>query len=211
MVERKSGKVPTRWGPVSRSQVPEEGLQIEKITPEKRTEAFFRQKALDLAKQLKPENDPGIVIVNPETDRRIRIVKVQPFPQVGHYYHDIEGMETGTFWNPPKRVIAQSLIVTQHEGGLGACVRILQAEFYDPKNNDYVKELKIDGEKFNQREGAIARYLGLHKGAVSSLKFLDDSETLYVVPGKKSIPKESEELIESEDADRMIRELLEEE
>ena len=153
--------------------------QGEYTSPEERTAQFFSIKAEAFSERLKPLEGNGMVIAS-SLERKIRVVLAEPYSRVGDYYKKIGELKPGTLWNPAKRVISQSLIVTPSEGGNGSCVRLLQAEFFDPETGDFVAQCNLGGEYFGPREGSIAKYLQLNKGGISELKFVDNTEILQI-------------------------------
>lgn len=155
-------------------------------SPEERTAAFFRQNPDIILDGLIAGN--GMIFALPETDKRIRIVAAQSWIKrmVGERYkkRGIEDMEPGNLWNPSIRAIKQSLIVAKDEDGVGACVRLLEAEYWDTTRQTFVSRLAADEKNYSQtREGDIAKYFGLQKNERSRLQFLDESNTLYIVRG----------------------------
>ena len=149
-------------------------------SPQERTSQLFSLDTMDLAERLKPFGENGMIIALPASERRIRVSLLEPYSQVGDYYKAIQNLRPGNLWNPAKRAIAQSLVIARSEGGNGSCVRLLQAEFYDPQSGEFEKECTVNGERFGPREGAIAKYLGLEKGSISELSYRDESEILFV-------------------------------
>ncbi|MBI2327223.1 hypothetical protein HYU92_02785 [Candidatus Curtissbacteria bacterium] len=162
-------------------------------SPESRTSQLFQNNVIKLTEEL--SKDGRIVISLIGINRRVRISEAEAFEKnrVGFRYRAMNDMKPGDFWNPPMRQICQSLIVSQDETGVGACVRLLKVEYFDPTNNSYVPELRIEDQEFKQREGDIAKYLGLGKYERSQLKFLDDSDTLYVTKESQQIASISPE------------------
>lgn len=180
------------------------------LTPEMRTAVFFQRDTTALASVLNPREGPGMIIALPGNERRVRVLNAQPFPQVGAYYKRIQEMKAGDLWNPAKFGMTQSLVVTPREVGLGSCVRIVQAEYFDPATGEYRTKMEDEHGSYNEREGSIAKHLGLERGERSQLKFLDDSNVLYVVRQANGVRVGigSEEGIDVGDADRMMRDLL---
>ena len=172
-------------------------------TPAERTAQLFYSDVFELANQLSSDN--GAIISTLDKSRKIQIGRVEPFAKrrVGAKYSDMNHMQPGDLFNPPARAISQSLIVSQDEEGVGACVRVLRATYFDESTNAFVPELTIDGEDFKQREGDIAKYLRLNKKERSQLKFLDDFETLYVVKEEETL-----DVVAPTDANEQLERLL---
>ncbi len=177
-------------------------------TPDQRTAAFFSLPLAEVAARL--IEGEGMDIAVPDTNRKVKIVQIQDFPAVGvRRYRDITELSPGDLWNPYRQTL-QSLIVTRNtEVGIGSCVRLLQAAYFDPRTNDFTDDLELEGQRFKMgrsSEGHIARYLGLHSGQRSQLKFLDDSDILYVLPKREP----EKEVVNSAEADDLMRSLPEE-
>ncbi len=139
---------------------------------QRRTEAFFGQSPAILARQLQ-----DVVIQVEGTNRAIRLTSLESWrlSQVGKRYSPMQEMKLGDLWAPPVRTMRQSLIVAQDMGRVGACVRILRAATYDPGTSSYVEMV---------REGQTAEYLGMDKNVIASLRFVDESDTLYLSRGR---------------------------
>jgi hypothetical protein len=116
-------------------------------------------------------------------------------------------MNPGDLFSPAIRGgIRQSLIVTpkEVEEGEGACVRLLRANYLDNSSNTFVPEVAEEGQNFAGREGDIASYFNLQRGKRSQLKFLDDSDTLYIVSGAYDITGPGNQGISAEEANREL-------
>lgn len=150
------------------------------VSLEARTAAFFEQDVKTIGDRI--VDDGGMVIATLGTRRKVQVTEVEVFNRrdIGKRYKSMNGMEAGVLWNPPSRAIAQSLIVAMEKQKPGACVRILRANFYNPRTDTFVPTLRVRGKKFSQREGSVAEYLGLRKYDKSALRFLDASNVLYV-------------------------------
>lgn len=172
-------------------------------SPEARTAQFFDQDVARLTAAL--VSGDGMIIAIPGSNRRIQLVEVEPFgkARVGVRYREMNGMEPGDLWNPPMRRINQSLIVAQDRDGVGACVRLLRAYYFDQRSGTFVPTLKIGRGEFAQREGDIANYLRLGRYDRSRLEFIDDSDVLYLTKGGQTI-----ERIRPEDANRELEKLV---
>lgn len=155
-----------------------------KLIPEARTAAFFEQSTQIIVDQLTYRE--GLIIAVEGTNRKVRITRADAYPRVGDRYKQITGMKPGDLWSPPQRQIQQSLIVTKDESGAnsGSCVRIREAEYFDPATQSFTATLRSGVEIYGAREGDIAKFLGLGRYEQASLKFVDSSETLYLVKGK---------------------------
>lgn len=129
--------------------------------------------------------DERIVLAIPDTTIRVRVVDAQPFSraEVGKRYKDwgIEELDAADLWNPWNRTW-QSLVITQEEDRVGGCVRLVAAEYWDTLTERFVDKVVTGGVEFRQtREGDIAKFLGLQPFERSRLRFLDESNTLYIV------------------------------
>lgn len=180
-----------------------------KFTPEQRT-AILADKYVD---QLADDflKGGGIVISLPDNSRKIQVFEVEPFAKdptshlkkVGRRWKAMEGMKTLQLWNPVIYGITQSLIVSKDSAGVGACVRITEAEYFDPESGLFVPKLVINGEEFLPKERYIAKYLGLPKNELSDLRFMDDTNTLYLFKQVQQ-PKIIKKTIDSEQANQEI-------
>lgn len=172
---------------------------IGQTSPEERTAAFFEQDFTKLCDDLLEEN--GMVIALPNSDRKIRIVELEEWAKqaVGKRYkaRGIENMRAGDLWNPSARAINQSLIIAKDKDGVGACVRLLKAEYWDPASNEFIPALTEQEYTFGEREGDIAKYLGLGKNEKSRLRFLDDSRVLYIVRNQTINPDAANHALEN--------------
>lgn len=176
-------------------------------SPEERTLAFFQQSPDTLLDGLIERG--GMIITQPEADKRIRIVLAESWPKrmVGERYkrRGIENMQPGDLWNPSMRAIKQSLIVAKDEDGVGACVRLLEVEYWDPTGQEFVSRLAAEEENYSQtREGDIAKYFGLERNERSRLQFLDDSNRLYIVRGAYDTRSPEAQEINPEEANREL-------
>lgn len=155
-----------------------------------KTSKFFNQDIRGLSGDLLA--DSGMVLAIYDTNKMARIKEARPYVRlqatdievVGERYKNwgIEGLNLGDLWNPPSHGRRQSLVIGRDHDGIGACVRLLAAEYWDPKVSEFVKKLTLGKEEFKwDREGDIARYFGLQVFERSVLKFLDETNRLYVV------------------------------
>lgn len=151
------------------------------IGTEQRTQTFFEHDPFTLSEKL--TQGGGMVIGVPNSDKKILVVKAQAYSKrdVGKRYGAMNEMHPGDLFSPLARGgIAQSLIVAKDEDGVGACVRLLQAKYFDPEAENFVPRLKIGNEEFKPNEGDITRYLGFPKRYVGSLRFIDNTDNLYL-------------------------------
>lgn len=179
----------------------------EQLTPEERTTRLFNQDAQALAQSLS-----RAVIAVYGTPKIILVTDVIPFPRVGSRYEKMKMLDKGDWWAFPLKIggrkpIRQSLVVAKSgEEGTAACVRIRRAQYFDSQSEMFVDELA----ETKQREGDIGAYLGLEEGERAELKYLDYSDALYVVRGKRLYQPNKESVeISSDTADEMMRGLLE--
>lgn len=105
-----------------------------------------------------------------------------PRDKVGKRWKAMWFMSAGNLWNPVYIHKAQSLVVGRDPDGVGACVRLLQADYLDPNSQEYIPRLSLGEAEYGPDENDIARYLGLSKNNKSQLKFIDDSDILYLYP-----------------------------
>lgn len=189
---------------------------------ELKTQQFVSQDVESLADQLLANG--GMVIAVHETDTRLRIRDAYAWASlkptagkkaVGQRYKDwgIADLTPGDLWSPPARRILQSLIISQDEDGIGACVQLLSAEFWDPLTQRFVDRFITAGQEFKtDRQGDITKFLGLQPYERSSLRFLDKSDTLYIVRAgqiynkKRTLNSDTE--IQPEQANHQLGKLL---
>ncbi len=180
------------------------------IYEQERTNSLFNQEVADVS-----SNIEGMVIVLYGTNRQLKVISTESWlhdkvgGKMSWLYNPIRKMSQGDIWTPriPVRRMQQSLIVAQDRGNIGACIRLLRAAYFNTQSSDFLEEV---GD-FKQREGDIARYLGLEAGARSKLAFLDDTDILYLIPDY--YPKEAnnnEQQVSSQDADSYLKDLLRE-
>lgn len=168
---------------------------------EQRTATFFRNSYELLAEQLK-----GRVIQLQGSQKRILIPEsgVQAFAKVGPRWQAIENMRPGDLWTYPFRVrrMRQSLIVAYNPQEVASCVRLVRASGYDLAKNEFVPM---------PHEGDIANYFELADNEISTLKFLDESETLYLVRSNHFSSQSNAEVnsLSPTEANSQFRNLLE--
>lgn len=157
--------------------------------PETRTAAFTNQDLYLMADQM--IEGEGMVMVVYGTSRKVRIIKVDPWSKqrVGERNDVMAAMNPGDLWSPPERQILQALVVAKDKDGVGACVRIERVEFYDASSQSFVETLTEGDVTYGQREGDIAKYLGLGKFERNKIQFQDATSTLYVVPDGEILPR----------------------
>lgn len=161
---------------------------IEGLTPEQRTLVLFDKYVDQLADEFLDGDGLEIGIAN--SSRRIRVSEVDPFgkdpeshlKRVGQRWNAMEKMQVGDLWNPVWIKTTQSLVVAKDRGGIGACVRLVRAEYFDKSKGLYVTDLVEDDGEYHQVESDIARFLGLERNNRSRLAFLDDTNILYLLP-----------------------------
>jgi hypothetical protein len=147
-----------------------------------RTKEFFSQPIEELNTQL-TENG-GMIIVDPVTDRSIRLTETKPYPKVGSRWNALARTEVGTLWNPNYFRIIQSLITAKGTEKAGACIRLVRAEYFDQSSGLYVTDWVNDSEEYHQTETDISRYLGLKVNDRSRLAFVDNSNRLNLYKPK---------------------------
>lgn len=145
------------------------------MVEQNRTAEFFRQNVADLAEALQNR-----VLIDQRTNRQVQLTRLEPYPKVGPRYRDIAGknMAPGELWTPyfPVRRMNQALIVAREvESGVGSCVRVLRGSYYDLEREEFIPMA---------REGDVAGHFGLEKFEKASLRFLDESDALYIVRGE---------------------------
>lgn len=144
-----------------------------------RTKEFFNQPINSLNDQLLAKG--GMVILNPETDRILRLTETKPYPKVGGRWNALAGMDAGTIWNPQYFRIIQSLVSTKGTEKTGACIRLLRADYYDQSKGIFVTDWVNNGEEYHQTETDISRYLGLQVNERSRLSFVDHTDILHLI------------------------------
>lgn len=145
------------------------------MTEQNRTSEFFTQNVADLAEALQ-----GRVLIDQTSNKQVQLTRLEPYPKVGPRYRDIAGkkMQPGELWTPyiPLRKMSQSLIIARgEESDVGACVRALRASYYDLEKGEFVPM---------PREGDIASFLELGRFMRTNLRFLDESDILYIIRGE---------------------------
>lgn len=146
------------------------------------------------------------------TDRRIRVDQALPYliaENDGMYRRgkdgiNIDNLPTGTYWALfwPLRKMRLSLITAREDGQKGACVRLVRASSYNPYTRLFVPM---------KREGDIANCLELEDYQAAPLRFIDDSNVLYLDRSTRAMPEQhdiSPVISDPEAADRYMRELL---
>lgn len=177
------------------------------LNPEERTAILFGQDVRTLSRVL-----VNMDIAVLATDIRIRVDQTHPYlisENNGMYRRgkdgiNIDSLPTGTLWAFfwPLRNMRLSLITAREGWQKGACIDLKKASRYDPSTRLYTP-LKLKGD--------IANYLGLENNEAVALKFIDESNVLYLDRSTRAVPEQEETkpvLIESDAADRYMRELL---
>ncbi|MEK7616809.1 MAG: hypothetical protein AAB414_02045 [Patescibacteria group bacterium] len=145
---------------------------------ETRTAEFFKQNYDDLAAQLQNR-----VVELADSGLRIILTLLQPWSrtetgggiaQVRPWYKAMRNMEPGDWCATaiPLRSMRQSLVVALDTREVGACIRIVRASRFDPQKNDFVAM---------PREGDIANFLGMRDNERAQIRFLNESDVLYLV------------------------------
>lgn len=157
------------------------------FTPEQRTEILFDKYVNQVADEFLARG--GMVIMLPDTSRSIRVRRAEPFgidpesklKKVGSRWNAMRSYNTGDVWNPKFINTIQSLVVSKDKAGVGACVRLYRAEYFDTARGVYVAELEVGNEQFGQSEPDIAKYLGLQVNQRSRLAFVDQTDALSLL------------------------------
>lgn len=171
-------------------------------SPEARTTELFSQNFDVLARELHHRT-----VKIHGTNISIVLVKLNPYSlaqnQKHWLYSPMAQMEAGDFWARDHylRKMFLSLIVAKDDGQVGACLQVEKANRVDP---DSKKESPFP------RQGDIATYLGLNKNEIGKLRFLDDSETLHLIPTGRIVDKISGTQINPHDADHELGRLVNE-
>lgn len=173
------------------------------LTPEEITTEFFNQNYDEIARKLQ-----GRWVFLAGTEKQILLTRVQPWAKrdMGKRYQAINELDAGDMWTFPLQIggrkpMRQSLIAAKDGGEVGACVRIVRASYYDPEKDNFV---------LMEREGDLAHFLGLEDFQVSKLRFLDDSDVLCLVPGRKQMGTTEKKPINPEEANRELEKFLKE-
>ena len=163
------------------------------MAEQEKTIEFFNQNVADLAEALQDR-----VLIDQATNKQVQLTRLEPYPKVGPRYRGIvdQNMQPGELWTPhiPVRRMSQSLIIARRvESEVGACVRVLRGNYYDLEKDTFVPM---------PREGDIAIFLGLGNFDRTSLRFLGESEALYIVRGEGS------QSVNPDEANGQLRKLL---
>lgn len=162
-----------------------------------KTRNFFNQNYDDLTSQLQ-----GREVILQGTKKRTIMISLQGWAKndVGRRYKGMEQMEPGDWWavRIPVRKMRQSLIVAKDNEEIGACVRILRASYFDEEIGSFA-EVK--------REGDLANFFELRDNEVLQLKFLDDSETLYLTR-KENVGSRDKQDISPDEANQALEKFL---
>lgn len=186
------------------------GEHPEPLTPQGRTERLFALEVGELAEAL-----TRVDIAVYGTPRRLRVTQVEPFSRsklgpykpVGNRWGAMRRMNAGSVWNPQFFTLTQSLVVAQDHEGVGACVRLLEATYYDPETKIYIPE-EIDA-RLSDKENGIALHLGLEPNEVSELRFIDDTDILYLFRKREEQSEDDSQEIDHEQVRREMDGLFE--
>lgn len=164
---------------------------------EDRTVAFFRNNYEVLAEEL-----IGRVIQLQGSYKKILLTEVKAYGKIGPGYQAIEAMKPGDLWTYPLRLrrMKQSLIVAYNPQEAASCVRVIRASCYDLTKDEFVPM---------PREGDVANYLELEDNEISTLKFLDESDVLFLIREKDNAEVATD--ITPEEANSQLAKLLQQE
>jgi len=147
------------------------------ITPEQRTEAFFKQDVMTLANAMRDR-----LIVSIEDQKMIRVDTTQGWTKEENdstKYLKTKAVELhlgemapGTLGIFPYnfRKMRQSLVSAESNGQQGGCVRLERASRYDPDTKQFIPL---------QKEGDIANYFEFNNNEAVQLRFIDNTGILY--------------------------------
>lgn len=195
--------------------------QERKLTPEQRTAALFNLGVADLTHALKNR-----IVGLAGSPKRVRFDVVVPYSktpvegekQIGTNYMrgkegiTIENLDAGDLWAYPllhRKMkeggnVRQALIAAKdHDGKSGACVQVLRSSQYNAVTGEFT---------IMEREGDTSAYFDIDNNEVVQMRFLDDSEALYIVRGTKEdivdVPAIVTQESEIEVANKYLRDLL---
>lgn len=146
-------------------------MRLESSDLERRTAIFFDQHYESLAQSL--ENK---IVALVGTDKKILLTQLVPYSHQtiseGWRYRQLLTMQPGDVWfyRNEFRKMSQALVVAKDFGVVGACVRVERASF------------SVANEPFSPmpREGDIANFLEAQDNRIGRLRFLDQSDILYL-------------------------------
>lgn len=168
----------------------------QELSLEARTSEFFAQNYDVLERELKNR-----IIAVPGTDKKIVLVTLVPYSRSKNLerkmYHPMMQMQTGDLWacHWAFRKMNLPLIVTRDGDLTGACIEIKRASRIDPETGKLIPMPK---------EGDIATFLGLGDGERGRLRFLNNSETLYIEKENQPLSEEQIKQIDPEEASREL-------
>lgn len=169
-------------------------------SPEVRTTELLSQNFNVLAREL---HHRTVTIAG--TNISIILAELKPYSLAENrkswLYTPMQQMKEGDWWARyhPLRKMCLSLIVAKDEGEVGSCLQVVKADRVDPKSGKAIPLPK---------QGDIATYLGLNKNEIGKLRFLDDTDTLYLTPTGRIVEKIAASHINSQDADSELGKLV---
>lgn len=170
-------------------------------SPEERTEELSSKNFDVLARDIR-----NVTVTIPGTDTSIVMVDPRPYPlseNQSSFYNPMQRMRPLDFWARfwPLRKMCLSLIVAMDGDRVGACVRVKRASRIDLKTGKPVSMPK---------ESDVVPYLGLRPNEIGRLRYLDHTDTLYLIPTGVIVNKLSDlEDGRTEDADRALDKFFE--
>lgn len=150
-------------------------------SPEQRTAELFSQNYDLLESELHQRR-----VAIPETDISLILMEFKPYSftenQKQWLYSPMRQMEAGDLWARyyPLRKMCLSLIVAVDVDRPGACLQVTKANRVIPERSTSVPLPK---------QGDIAGFLRLGQNEVGRLRFLDETETLYLIPTGRIVDK----------------------
>jgi hypothetical protein len=149
------------------------------MSPEQRTEQLFANPLEVLTQRLEYQ-----VVEAQDSGKRIMLTQLQTWPRnkvgetsrpdIKRMYHQMREFNPGDWCAYLLKTykMRQSLIVASDQDGVGACIRIIRANSFDPRTKSF---------KAMTREGDIANYLGMQDNERASLAYINDSNVLYLI------------------------------
>ncbi len=138
--------------------------------PAERTREFFSGNQEQIGTWL-----PNKVIVVAGSRRKIIVRRVKSWikTEITPPFRKLKEHAAGEFVAYGYRGTTISHIVTRDRdtGEDGTCIAIEEADLYHPETNDYIAAKSM---------GEVAKHLGLGRNENGHLKFLDQSDTLYL-------------------------------
>ena len=182
----------------------QEGLSGPELSPAQRTAKLVNLNYDKFAEALQ-----GRLVVLAGSDKMAVLSKLEAWPRakIGARWKAIGEREAGDFWSfglkiGGRKPIQQSLIAAKDNGEIGGIIRIVRGSIYNPKDGKVT---------LMEKEGQLAEHFGLDKGEVTKLKFLDESDILYLVRQKGPLKdfKEENPLVDPEEVNRKFERFLE--